>query len=185
MDMSRRSFRESVVVITPRRICDDRGQFAEVFNKDRFSEQTGFDGDFVQDNQSRSKRGVLRGLHYQIEPRAQGKLVRTVAGVVFDVVLDIRRSSSTFGDWFGVELSADEGNQLWIPPGFAHGVLALTDGAELVYKVTDFHSPKHERTIRWDDPAIGIEWPTEPIGNVILSEKDASAPLLAGAEVFI
>jgi dTDP-4-dehydrorhamnose 3,5-epimerase len=168
----------------PHRYTDARGQFVEMFNKNGFFEETGFDGEFVQDNQSRSRKGVLRGLHYQIEPHAQGKLVRAVAGVVFDVAVDIRRTSPTFGDWFGFELSAEKGNQVWIPPGFAHGILALTDGAELLYKVTEYHSPDHERSIRWDDPAIGIVWPTADIDEIHVSERDTSALLLRDAEVF-
>ena len=185
MSSARDPTRDTVVAVSaPRRFTDDRGHFSETYNKNRFSEEAGFSGEFVQDNQSRSRRGVLRGLHYQIEPRAQGKLVRAVIGVVFDVAVDIRRSSPTFGDWSGVELSAEEGNQVWIPPGFAHGILALTDGAELLYKVTEFHSPEHERTIRWDDPTIGVVWPTEGISKVLVSEKDATAPLLKDAEVF-
>lgn len=171
-------------LLTPRRFADDRGYFTETYNKAKFAAETGYDGEFVQDNHSRSGRGVLRGLHYQIEPRSQGKLVRVVFGAVFDVVVDIRRSSSTFGEWFGVELSGEVGNQIWIPPGFAHGFLALTDGAEVQYKTTDFHSPDHERTIRWDDPAVGVVWPTERVGRVLVSERDEAAPLLVDAEVF-
>jgi len=171
-------------LLTPRRFADDRGYFTETYNKAEFAAETGYDGEFVQDNHSRSERGVLRGLHYQIEPRSQGKLVRVVFGAVFDVVVDIRRSSSTFGQWFGVELSGDVGNQIWIPPGFAHGFLALNDGAEVQYKTTDFHSPDHERTIRWDDPAVGVVWPTERVGRVLVSERDEASPLLVDAEVF-
>lgn len=175
---------DTVVNMSPDRYIDDRGHFVETFNKQLFQEETGSDGEFVQDNQSRSRRGVLRGLHYQVEPHAQGKLVRAITGVVFDVAVDIRRSSSTFGDWFGSELSAEEGNQVWIPPGFAHGILALTDGAELLYKVTNYHSPEHERSIRWDDPAIGIDWPIGEISEVQVSERDTKAVLLKDAEVF-
>lgn len=171
-------------LLTPRRFADDRGYFTETYNKAEFAAETGYDGEFLQDNHSRSGRGVLRGLHYQIEPRSQGKLVRVVFGAVFDVVVDIRRSSSTFGEWFGVELSGEVGNQIWIPPGFAHGFLALTDGAEVQYKTTDFHSPDHERTIRWDDPAVGVVWPTERVGRVLVSERDEASPLLVDAEVF-
>jgi len=171
-------------VIVPRRFADARGNFTETYNKQRLFERIGYDGGFVQDNQSHSKRGVLRGLHYQVVPRVQGKLVRAVIGVVFDVAVDIRRSGPTFGDWFGVELSAEEGNQLWIPPGFAHGFLALTETADVLYKATDFYSPEHERSIRWDDPTIGIAWPTERVGRVLVSDKDAEAPPFADAEVF-
>lgn len=170
--------------MTPQRFTDDRGHFAETYNKARFAEETGYGGEFVQDNLSRSARGVVRGLHYQIEPRSQGKLVRVVSGVVFDVAVDVRRSSSTFGSWYGVDLSAEVGNQLWIPPGFAHGFLALTDGAEVVYKTTDFYSRDHERTIRWDDPTIDISWPVEGVGKVLVSDKDALAPSIGDAEVF-
>lgn len=169
---------------TPRRFVDDRGSFTETYNKARFADETGYSGEFVQDNLSSSALGVVRGLHYQIEPRPQGKLVRVVKGAVFDVALDIRRSSPTFGEWFSVELSAEEGNRLWIPPGFAHGFLALTDGAEVLYKTTEFYSPTHERVIRWDDPTTAIAWPFEAVGEVLVSERDAEAPLLSDAEVF-
>ena len=161
---------------------DDRGHFLEAFNQDNFAEQVGVDTNFVQDNQSRSYQGVLRGLHYQIDPAAQGKLVRVVRGAVYDVAVDIRRSSPTFAEWIGVELSEDNLKQLWIPPGFAHGFLALTDPADLLYKVTDYYSPEHDRSIRWDDPDIGIEWPLDV--EPILSDKDANAPYLRDAEVF-
>jgi dTDP-4-dehydrorhamnose 3,5-epimerase len=178
------SLTREVRVLTPHRFADDRGYFEEPYNRDRFESETGIKVDFVQDNQSRSSRGVVRGLHYQVEPRAQGKLVRVVFGAVFDVAVDIRRSSATFGDWFGIELSADEGNQLWIPSGFAHGYLALVDDAEVLYKTTDYYSPDHERSIRWDDPTIGINWPTARVGMVLLSKKDAAAPLFGDAELF-
>ena len=137
---------------------------------------------FVQDNHSGSNGRVLRGLHYQVPPQPQGKLVRVVSGAVFDVAVDIRRSSSTFGQWFGAELTVENRRQLWIPPGFAHGFLATSDWAELLYKTTDFYSPELDRSIRWDDPDIGIDWPIE--GQPILSDKDATAPLLRDAEVF-
>ena len=184
MNQDSQSAHGTVVNMCPDRYVDDRGHFAEIFNKAKFFEETGFDGDFVQDNQSRSNRGVLRGLHYQIEPYAQGKHVRAVRGALFDVAVDIRRSSQTFGDWFGSVLSADEGNQMWVPPGFAHGILALTDGAELLYKVTAYHSPDHERSIRWDDPAIGIVWPMDDIEEIHVSDRDTAAVLLKDAEVF-
>ena len=169
------------VVLEPKVYGDERGHFFESFNAEEFAESVEPGIDFVQDNQSRSARHVLRGLHYQLEPRAQGKLVRVVRGAVFDVAVDIRQSSPTFGEWFGIELSEDNYKQLWVPPGFAHGFLALTDPADLVYKVTDYYSPEHDRSIRWDDPDIGIEWPID--GAPILSEKDASAPYLAEADV--
>jgi len=170
------------LVIDPEVYQDARGVFFESFQLDRFRGLVATDLSFVQDNHSRSVRHVLRGLHYQLAPRAQGKLVRVVCGVVFDVAVDIRRSSETFGEWFAVELSEDNFKQLWIPPGFAHGFLALTDSADLVYKVTDYYSPNHDRSIRWDDPDIGIEWPLD--GEPILSDKDAAAPYLAEADVF-
>jgi dTDP-4-dehydrorhamnose 3,5-epimerase len=170
--------------MTPSRFDDNRGSFSETYNKKRFTDETGFEDEFVQDNESFSARGVVRGLHYQIEPRAQGKLVRVTSGAIFDVAVDIRESSATFVEWFGIELTGEEGNQLWIPPGFAHGFLALTDGAEVAYKTTDSYSPEHERTIRWDDPTIGIQWPTGRVGDIVVSRKDARAPALADAEVF-
>jgi dTDP-4-dehydrorhamnose 3,5-epimerase len=162
--------------------ADQRGHFFEAFNRHDFSAKTGFSSSFLQDNQSRSARGVLRGLHYQIEPRAQGKLVRVVKGAVFDVAVDIRRSSRSFRRWYGVELSEDNLKQLWVPPGYAHGFLALTNPADVVYKVSEYYSPEHERTISWDDPEIGIEWPLD--GAPLLSDKDASAPYSRDAEVF-
>lgn len=161
---------------------DERGFFFEAWNAQKTAQMTGYDGEFVQDNHSGSVNGVLRGLHYQVLPRPQGKLVRAVSGAVFDVAVDITRSSPTFGEWVGVELSADNKKQLWVPPGFAHGFLVISEWAEIVYKVTDYYSPEHDRAIRWDDPDIGIEWPLE--GMPIVSDKDASAPYLAEAEVF-
>ena len=161
---------------------DERGFFFEAFNAREFESQVGSGFGFVQDNISRSAKHVLRGLHYQVEPRAQGKLVRVGSGSVFDVVVDIRRSSPTFAEWYGVELSDQNFRQLWIPPGFAHGFLALTNPADVLYKVTDYYSPEHDRSIRWDDPDIGIEWPVE--GWPIVSEKDSSAPYVRDAEIF-
>jgi dTDP-4-dehydrorhamnose 3,5-epimerase len=161
---------------------DDRGFFLECFNARRFEDLTNLDVSFVQDNHSQSTLDVLRGLHYQADPRAQGKLVRAVRGRVFDVAVDIRRSSRTFGEWFGVELSEWNHKQLWIPRGFAHGFLALTDPADVIYKVTDYYSPEHDRSIRWDDQEIGIEWPLD--GAPLPSDKDANAPYLRDAEVF-
>jgi dTDP-4-dehydrorhamnose 3,5-epimerase len=160
---------------------DGRGMFSVVFGDDTRA-QVGEGTTFVQDNQSRSHENVLRGLHYQVDPMAQGKLVRVVRGAVFDVAVDIRRSSPHFGEWFGVELSEDNLKQLWVPPGFAHGFLALTEPADVLYKVTEYYSPEHDRSIRWDDPDIGVDWPLN--GAPILSEKDASAPYLRDAEVF-
>lgn len=170
------------LVIEPEAHEDARGIFYESFRRDRFERLVSEKVTFVQDNHSRSSGNVLRGLHYQIPPRAQGKLVRVVGGRVFDVAVDIRRSAPTFGEWFGIELTEENRKQVWIPPGFAHGFLALTDPADLVYKVTDYYSANHDRSIRWNDPDIGIEWPLD--GEPILSDKDASAPFLAEAELF-
>jgi len=169
-----------VVILDPKVFGDERGFFYESFNRQRFKELSGCDPEFVQDNHSKSAKGVLRGLHYQIA-HAQGKLVRVVAGEVFDVSVDIRRSSPTFGQWFGVTLSADNKRQLWIPPGFAHGFVVTSDSAEFLYKTTDYWAPAHERCILWNDPAIGIRW---PVATPVLSEKDGRGRLLAEAEVF-
>ena len=162
-----------VLVIQPHVFGDDRGFFFESFNARAFVQATGFATDFVQDNHSKSARNVLRGLHYQVEPRAQGKLVRVIHGEVFDVVVDLRKNSITFGKWVGETLSAENKKQLWIPPGFAHGFLTLSDCAELLYKTTDYYSPDHERCIRWDDPEIGIAWPLT--ATPTLSAKDLQA----------
>lgn len=171
-----------VLEILPRRIGDARGFFSEVWSEPRFRE-AGLDHVFVQDNHSRSARGVLRGLHYQLEPFAQAKLVRVSRGSVYDVAVDIRRSSPTFGQWTAVTLSADAWNQLLVPAGFAHGFLALEDGSEVQYKVTAAYSPEHDRGIRPDDPAMGIKWPM-PRADWLLSAKDQNAPLLAEADIF-
>jgi dTDP-4-dehydrorhamnose 3,5-epimerase len=173
---------EGLLVLEPRVFGDDRGFFFESFNARRFAELTGVAADFVQDNHSRSSKGVLRGLHYQIQ-QAQGKLVRATVGSVFDVAVDLRKSSPTFGLWHGVELSAENKRQLWIPPGFAHGFVVTSEHAEFLYKTTDYWAPEHERAILWNDPAIGIEWPAE-LGAPLLSGKDQAAALLADAEVF-
>lgn len=170
-----------VLVLEPRVFGDARGFFFESFNRRVFAELTGYTGDFVQDNHSRSQRGVLRGLHYQLR-QPQGKLVRVVEGAVFDVAVDVRRGSATFGRWVGVELSEDNKRMAWIPPGFAHGFLVLSDSADFLYKTTDYWAPEHERTIAWDDPAIGIEWPLQ--GEPQLSAKDKLGKHLAEAEVF-
>jgi dTDP-4-dehydrorhamnose 3,5-epimerase len=170
-------------LVHPRVFSDERGLFYESFNQWAFDEAVGGHVEFVQDNHSRSVRGVLRGLHYQLPPAAQGKLVRATRGAIYDVAVDIRRSSPTFGTWVGYELTEDNFLQLWIPEGFAHGFLALTDVAEVQYNATAYYAPDLDRSIRWDDPAIGIEWPlagTTPI----VSAKDAAAPSLAEAEVF-
>jgi len=171
-----------LLVLTPRVFRDERGFFTESFNKRAFAEAAGADFDFVQDNHSRSSRGVLRGLHYQLPPRAQGKLVRVVAGEIFDVAVDLRRGSATFGRWFGIVLSAEKGNQLWIPPGFAHGFLTLSETADVLYKATDYYDPSSERSVAWNDPDIGIAWDLDI--EPILSAKDAAAPPLAAAEAF-
>ena len=172
-----------VHVLEPRVFSDERGFFYESFNAAQFAETTGLDLDFVQDNHSRSIKGVLRGIHYQLPPAAQGKLVRVVEGRVFDVAVDIRRSSATFGQWAGVELSAENHKQLWVPPGFGHAFLALTESVQLLYKTTDYYAPEYDRAIRWDDPDLDIAWPLDG-ATPLLSAKDADAPLLADAEVF-
>ncbi|MEW6512975.1 MAG: dTDP-4-dehydrorhamnose 3,5-epimerase [Pseudomonadota bacterium] len=171
-----------VLIIEPKVFGDARGFFFESYNRQAFKEATGLDVDFVQDNHSKSAKGVLRGLHYQLPPKAQGKLVRVVQGEVFDVAVDIRKSSPTFGKWVGDILSAENKKQLWIPPGFAHGFLTLSDTAEFLYKTTDYYSPEHERGLLWSDPALGIPWPIE--GAPQLAAKDAAAPTLTQAEVF-
>ena len=170
-----------VLVIEPKVFGDARGFFFESYNRKAFHEATGLDVDFVQDNHSRSAQGVLRGLHYQIQ-QPQGKLVRVVAGAVFDVAVDIRRSSPSFGQWVGLELSAENKKMLWVPPGFAHGFLVLSDGTEFLYKTTDYYAPSSERAIAWDDPQIGIAWPL-PFAP-LLSAKDQAAAKLHDAEVF-
>jgi dTDP-4-dehydrorhamnose 3,5-epimerase len=171
-----------LLVLTPRYFRDERGFFVESYNKRAFCEAASADFEFVQDNQSRSARGVLRGLHYQLPPHAQGKLVRVVDGEIFDVAVDLRRASPTFGRWFGTVLSAQKGNQLWIPPGFGHGFLTLSETADVLYKASDYYAPDCERTVAWDDPAIAIDWPLD--GPPTLSARDAAAPLLAEAETF-
>ncbi len=174
---------DGLLIVTPRVFADDRGWFFESFNEEAFADSTGVRPEFVQDNHSRSARGVLRGLHYQAASDAQGKLVRCAVGNVFDVAVDIRRSSPTFMQWFGLELSSENKKQLWIPEGFAHGFVALSDTAELLYKATDYYAPASDRSIRWDDPMIGIQWPVF-VNGPVLSDKDAAAPLLSEAEVF-
>jgi len=171
-----------VLLLTPRVFEDERGHFYESFNQKVFEQAIGRSVAFVQDNHSMSARGVVRGLHYQLAPHAQGKLVRVVAGRVFDVAVDLRRSASTFGRWVGVELSAKDKQQLWIPEGFGHGFLSLEPGSGVIYKTTDYWSPVSERSIRWNDPSIDIQWPDA--GPVTLAPKDRGAALLAQAEVF-
>ena len=170
-----------VMVIEPKVFGDARGFFLESFNAKAFAEATGVNLPFVQDNHSRSAQGVLRGLHYQIK-QAQGKLVRVVRGSVFDVAVDVRRSSPNFGHWVGVELTEDNNRQLWVPPGFAHGFLVLSASADFLYKTTDYYAPEHERSVLWNDPAIGIDWPL--LGEPLLSGKDKVGALLKDAEVF-
>lgn len=175
MDVERLAI-EDVVVITPVRHGDDRGFLSETFHAGRLKEAAGIDETFVQDNHSLSVgRGIVRGLHFQTPPAAQGKLVRVVRGAILDVAVDLRHGSPTFGQHVAVELSADNWRQLWIPAGFAHGFCTLSEEAEVVYKVTAHYAPAHDKGVRWDDPALGIEWPVEP-KNAILSEKDRSQP---------
>ncbi|CAN7659577.1 MULTISPECIES: dTDP-4-dehydrorhamnose 3,5-epimerase [unclassified Rhizobium] len=171
-----------VVVLEPKVFGDDRGFFFESFNAAAFEHAVGIKRDFVQDNHSRSFKNVLRGLHYQIK-RAQGKLVRVVEGEVFDVAVDLRQASSTFGKWVGVHLSAENKKQLWVPEGFAHGFLVLSQTAEFLYKTTDYYAPEFERSLLWNDPAIGIDWPLSGVPN--LAPKDAAAVPLSEAEVFV
>lgn len=170
-----------VLVIEPKVFGDDRGFFYESFNAKKFAELSGIETSFVQDNHSLSAKNVLRGLHYQIR-QPQGKLVRVVAGEVFDVAVDIRRSSARFGQWVGVTLSAENKRQMWIPAGFAHGFMVLSDSAEFLYKTTDYWAPEHERCLQWNDPAVGIQWPLQ--GAPVMSAKDQQGQLLANAEVF-
>lgn len=172
---------DGLLIIEPTVFGDQRGFFYESFNAQRFAEQTGADVQFVQDNHSRSAKGVLRGLHYQIQ-QAQGKLVRVTTGAVFDVAVDLRKSSPTFGQWYGLELSAENKRQLWIPAGFAHGFVVTSDVAEFLYKTTDYYAPAHERSVIWNDPAIGVAWPLD--GEPLLSAKDKAGVPLAQAEVF-
>ncbi|MBB5703756.1 dTDP-4-dehydrorhamnose 3,5-epimerase [Ochrobactrum daejeonense] len=169
--------------ITPRKFGDDRGFFSETYNARSFAE-AGIDLTFVQDNHSYSAtKGVVRGLHYQLPPFAQDKLVRVTRGAILDVAVDIRKSSPTFGKWVALEVSAEKWNQILVPKGFAHGFMTLVENTEVIYKVTDYYSPEHDRSIRFEDPAIGIEWPI-PASEVQLSDKDRKAPLLADAEIF-
>ncbi len=171
-----------VLIVEPRVFGDARGFFYESFNQKKFKESTGVDVEFVQDNHSRSSKGVLRGLHYQIK-NPQGKLVRVVRGAVFDVAVDVRRTSPTFGQWFGLELNEENHRQLWVPPGMAHGFIVLSETADFLYKTTEYYAPEHERCILWSDPEIGIDWPSIGLGPV-LSTKDLQGQLLGSAEVF-
>lgn len=166
-----------VLILEPRVFGDERGFFLESFNQRAFNEATGLDVQFVQDNHSRSAKGVLRGLHYQLPPHEQGKLVRVVRGSVFDVAVDIRRDSPTFGKWVGVELSEDNHRQLWIPPGLAHGFLVTSESADFLYKASNYYAPAAERGLRWDDPSVGIEWPLEGL-KLTIAERDRNAAFL-------
>ncbi len=170
-----------VLIIEPKVFGDERGFFYESFNAAAFEAATGLKRQFVQDNHSKSQRGVLRGLHYQIQ-QAQGKLVRVVAGEVFDVAVDLRKSSPSFGRWFGTHLSAQNQHQLWIPEGFAHGFVVLSESAEFLYKTTDYYAPEHERSLLWNDPELGIEWPFDEAPQ--LSAKDQAGKRLSDAELF-
>lgn len=171
-----------VMILEPRVFADPRGLFLETWNEQTFA-RLGIAARFVQDNHSLSCRGVVRGLHYQVQ-QTQGRLVRVTAGAAFDVAVDLRRSSPHFGTAVAVRLDARERRMVWIPPGFAHGFLALEDGTELLYKCTDFYAPAHERALRWNDPALGIDWPLGGIGTPLLSPKDEAAVPLAEAETF-
>ncbi len=171
-----------VLILEPKVFGDSRGFFMEAFNATTFREATGLDVQFVQDNHSRSTRGVLRGLHYQLQ-KPQGKLVRVPRGRVFDVAVDMRRSSPNFGKWVGVELSEDNHRQLWVPAGFAHGFLVLSDSADFLYKTTDYYAPAHERCLKWNDPTVGVQW---PLGGIepSLSGKDQQGRALAECDAF-
>jgi dTDP-4-dehydrorhamnose 3,5-epimerase len=172
---------EGVLIFEPKVFGDERGFFLESYNERTMREVAGLDARFVQDNHSRSSQNVLRGLHYQIR-QAQGKMVRVVAGRVFDVAVDLRKSSPSFGKWVGVELSAENKRIFWMPPGMAHGFVVLSESADFVYKATDYYAPKYERSILWNDPAIGIEWPHT--GEPLLSAKDRAGVLFKDAEVY-
>ncbi len=171
-----------VMVIEPKVFGDARGVFYESFNQAAFNAATGTAFEFVQDNHSRSSKGVLRGLHYQLPPHAQGKLVRVVRGAVWDVAVDIRQNSATFGQWVGQELTEDNHKQFWIPPGFAHGFVVLSDSADFLYKTTNYYAPQSDRGLLWNDPDIGIAWPDLGM-EFLLSDKDQKQPLLRNAEV--
>lgn len=170
-----------VVICEPNIFGDARGYFFESFNSSAFADAAGVKCSFVQDNHSKSSRGVLRGLHYQVE-QAQGKLVRVVEGTIFDVAVDIRKNSNTFGNWVGIELSAENKKQLWVPPDFAHGFVVISESAQVIYKATDYYAPEYERSVRWDDPEIGIEWP-DIASSPLLSEKDNNASWLRDADL--
>ncbi len=173
---------KDVLLVEPRVRGDERGFFMETYHQEKYR-QAGISADFVQDNHSASVKGCLRGLHYQIH-HAQGKLVRVAVGEIFDVAVDLRQSSPTFGQWVGETLSAENKHQLWLPAGFAHGFYVLSEGAEVLYKATDFYAPEWERTLLWNDPQLAIDWPLDAAAPLILSEKDARGALLRDAEVF-
>jgi len=170
-----------ILILKPKVYCDERGHFFESFNQQAFNEATGSSALFVQDNQSQSVRGVMRGLHYQ-NPRAQGKLVRVIKGTVYDVVVDIRRSSSNFGKWVGIELSSDNNYQLWIPVGFAHGFMAMSESVQFIYKTTDYWYPNYEKCLLWSDPDIGISWPQ--VDTLLINDKDQNGKRLCEIEYF-
>ena len=173
-----------LLILEPKVFGDARGFFMESFNARAFAEATGLDVNFVQDNHSRSAKGVLRGLHYQVE-QAQGKLVRVTRGSVFDVAVDMRKSSPTFGQWVGVELSEENRRQVWIPPGFAHGFLVTSDSADFLYKTTDYYAPQFERSLAWNDPTVAVEWPLYLLdGPPQLSAKDVAGKVLAECDTF-
>ncbi len=174
---------EGLLILEPKVFGDERGFFLESFNQKAFDAAVGSAVVFVQDNHSRSSRGVLRGLHYQLPPHTQGKLVRVTQGSVYDVAVDLRRNSPSFGRWAGIELSGQNHKQLWLPPGLAHGFLVTSDSADFLYKTTHYYAPEAERGVRWDDPAIGIDWPLQGRAP-LLSAKDAAAPALAEAPAF-
>ena len=174
---------EGVLIFEPKVFGDARGFFMESFNQKAFNHAVGHEVNFVQDNHSRSSKGVLRGLHYQLPPHAQGKLVRVTQGSVFDVAVDVRQGSATFGKWIGVELSDGNHRQLWLPPGMAHGFLVTSESADFLYKTTDYYAPQAEASLMWADPALAIEWPTVG-GPPQLAVKDAAAPMLAEAKVY-
>lgn len=175
---------KDVLLIKNKVFGDARGFFVESFNARTFAQATGLNPTFVQDNHSRSSKGVLRGIHYQLAPHAQGKLVRVANGSVFDVAVDLRRSSPTFGKWVGHTLTATGGEMLWIPPGFGHGFVTLEDDTDFLYKTTDFYAPESEASVAWDDPTINIEWPQKILGVLQLSTKDQTAPKLESARLF-
>ncbi len=172
-----------VLILEPKVFGDERGFFMESFNQKLFNDAVGQEIIFVQDNHSRSSKNVLRGLHYQLPPHTQGKLVRVTSGAVLDVAVDLRKSSPTFGQWASAELTGSNHRMLWVPPGFAHGFLVLTDSADFLYKATNYYAPQSEGALRWDDPSVAIKWPLHGEQPVVAG-KDAQAPLLAGAKLF-